>query len=275
MQSKSTFVGLLSVNYLTAAYCHRQLTIGTHEKRSSEMTPPDLAPETIEIYKTALETINAAHIPFLIGGGLAFQRYTNHPRNFHDLDIFCKAGDYPKILQLLEEVGFSTLIQDEKWIAKASKGEAEIDFLFSTPNNVQTVDDSWFERGQKGELFDVPILYLGPEELLWAKIYVQDANKFDGPDVYNLMLSLGDSLDWKNILSRMEADWEVLLAAIINYRFVFPRWRNQVPEWLMSELVDRLQRQLSMPVPEDNICRGPLLSRTNYTYAIHKGGFIV
>ena len=239
------------------------------------ISPPDLHASTIKTYKSALDTISKADIPFLIGGGLAFQRYTGHPRSFHDLDVFCQAGDYPKILQLLEEKGFAAFVQDEKWIAKATKGKAQIDLLFSTPNNVQTVDDSWFTKGQKGELFDMPVSFLGPEELLWSKIYVQDANKYDGPDVHHLILALGDKLDWRSLLDRMEADWEVLLATIINFRFVFPRWRQQVPEWLMRELVERLERQLTMPDPEDNICRGPLLSRTNYNHVISEGGFIV
>lgn len=236
---------------------------------------PELNAKAIETYRDALNTVKSANIPLLIGGGLAFQRYTGHPRSFHDLDIFCKAGDYPKILQLLESKGFDTVTQDEKWIAKASKNDIQIDLLFSTPNNVQTVDDSWFKNGQKGELFDTEVHFLGPEELLWTKIYVQDASKYDGPDVHHLILALGENLDWKSLLDRMEADWEVLLAAIINYRFVFPSRREQVPAWLMEELVERLERQLTLPPPQDDICRGPLLSRTNYSSSIAKEGFIV
>lgn len=240
-----------------------------------KIVPPDLNTATVKTYKTALETIAANDIPFLIGGGLAFQYYTGHPRAFNDLDIFCKAGDYPKILQLLESKGFTTVIQDEKWIAKASKGKANIDLLFSTPNNVQTVEDSWFKNGQSGQIFGLTVPFLGANELVWSKIYVQNATKFDGPDVYHLILKIGDTLDWKGLLRRMEADWEVLLAAIITFRFVFPSKRGIIPGWLMTELVERLQRQLEMPIPRDSICRGPLLSRTNYAYIVNEGGFIV
>lgn len=240
-----------------------------------DVAPPDLDSKSTELYQAALSAINEASIPYLIGGGLAFQYHTGYPRSFNDLDIYCKAGDYPKILKLLETQGFSTVVQDEKWLAKATKDSAQIDFLFSTPNNVQTVDDSWIDNGKSGKLFDMKILYVGSEELLWSKIYVQDANKYDGPDAHHLILKLGDTLNWKNLLSRMEADWEVLLATLINFRFVFPSKRDKVPRWLMDELVERLQRQLEMPVSNDDICRGPLLSRTNYAIAIEKEGFIV
>lgn len=73
----------------------------------------------------------------------------------------------------------------------------------------------------------------------------------------------------------MEADWEVLLSALINFRFVFPSKRDIVPVWLMNELIGRLTRQLELPAPHDNICRGPVLSRTNYAFDVIEGGFIV
>lgn len=140
------------------------------------MPPPDLDSETVKLYKLALETIVSAKIPILVGGGIALQHHTSYPREFRDLDVFCKAGDYPKILQLLEEKKFKVTVQDEKWLAKATKGKAAIDFLFSAPNNVQTVDDSWFKNGTKGELFSTKISFLGVEELLWSKIYVQGSD---------------------------------------------------------------------------------------------------
>lgn len=235
----------------------------------------DLDSETEKVYEAALEAITGAGIPVLVGGGVAFRYYTGYPRSFGDLDLFCKAGDYPKILELLGKKGFGTAVQDEKWLAKASKDKARIDLIFSAPNNIQTVDDSWFMNAKKGELLGAEVAFLGVEELLWSKIYVQNADKFDGPDVYHLILKNAKKLDWQNILRRMEADWEVLLAALITFRFIFPSKRDILPRWLMTELVDRLNRQLSMPQPHDNICRGPVLSRTNYAHDVTGGGFIV
>ena len=73
----------------------------------------------------------------------------------------------------------------------------------------------------------------------------------------------------------MQADWELFFAVLLNFRFVFPSNRDIVPAWLMSELIERLQRQLEMPIPHDNICRGPLLSRTNYNKVISDEGLLV
>lgn len=119
------------------------------------------------------------------------------------------------------------------------------------------------------------VQFLGFEELLWSKMYVQDTHKFDGPGVYNLILKIGHKLDWKSLLGRMEADWEIFFAVLLNFRFVFPSKRDIVPAWLMEELIERLQRQLELPIPHDNICRGPLLSRTNYNKVISDEGLLV
>jgi hypothetical protein len=35
-----------------------------------------------------------------------------------DIDIFCKAGDYPKILNKFTSLGYKTQVLDERWIAK-------------------------------------------------------------------------------------------------------------------------------------------------------------
>ena len=41
----------------------------------------------------------------------------------------------------------------------------------------------------------------------------------------------------------MELYWEVLLIALLNFRFVYPSERDLVPQWLLDELLDRLQDQ--------------------------------
>ena len=39
-----------------------------------------------------------------------------------DIDIFVKAGDYPKILNKFTSLGYKTQVSDERWIAKIFKG---------------------------------------------------------------------------------------------------------------------------------------------------------
>jgi hypothetical protein len=236
---------------------------------------PDIEPSVEKIYKNALQAINEADIPYLVGGGLAYTHHTGYQRDFNDLDLFCKAGDYPKILEVLKEKGFTVTVPDEKWLAKAVIDEIEIDLLSSIPNSSYIVNESWFTHSVESELFGETVSVISAEDLFWSKIYIQTSIRFDGHEMYRMILKTGNTLDWRFILSRMEADWEILFATCVSFRFVFPSERSKVPKWLMEELLDRLRRQLEMPDPDDRICRGLLLSRADYEADIKEGGFIL
>lgn len=72
-------------------------------------------------YRDALKELNAIGYPYLIGGTYAVMAYTGITRNTKDIDIFCKAGDYPAIIHGLEQRGYRWELMDERWIAKVFK----------------------------------------------------------------------------------------------------------------------------------------------------------
>ena len=48
-------------------------------------------------------------------------------------------------------------------------------------------------------------------------------------DVAHMILKCHDEIDWKQLLSHMELYWEVLLMALLNFRFVYPSERARGP----------------------------------------------
>ena len=226
-----------------------------------------------DFYKKVLDIIVESNIPFMIGGGIAVCEYTGIARLTKDLDIFCKAGDCPKIVNILGRSGLKVRILDERWLAQALETKYYVDILFSSPNYLVTVDDSWFIYSQKTRLFGHQVKLIAPEELIWCKAYIQDRDHYDGADINHLFLKLGKQIDWRRLLNRMESHWEVLLSFLINFRFVYPSERTVIPRWLMEELLSRLKYQIGNPTPIDKICRGPLLSRVQYKIDIEKFGF--
>ena len=44
-----------------------------------------------------------------------------------------------------------------------------------------------------------------------------------------MILKCHDEIDWKQLLGHMELYWEVLLIALLNFRFVYPSERQVVP----------------------------------------------
>lgn len=226
-----------------------------------------------DFYGKIIDILIRSKIPFAVGGGFAVFEYSKYNRPTNDLDIFCKGGDFPKIVTTLKEKGVKIKVLDERWLAKALGEKAYVDIIFSSPNYVITVDDTWFQNGSEIKLFGHKVKIIPKEELIWCKAFIQDRNRFDGADINHIILISGKNLDWKRLLFRMENYWEVLLSFIINFRFIYPSERDIIPAWLLNELLSRLDYQIKNPTPVDKVCRGPLLSRTQYKIDINKLGF--
>ena len=94
-----------------------------------------------EFYRETLQHLKDNNFRFLIGGAWALRYHTGINRDTKDLDIFCTAGEYPRILKYLIQQGFKTELTDARWIAKAFKDEHFIDFIFNTVNNICAVDE--------------------------------------------------------------------------------------------------------------------------------------
>lgn len=230
-------------------------------------------PEAQAFYGEALQILCASGLPFLVAGTYAVSAYTGLSRPTKDLDVFCKPGDYPRILLTFAERGYKTVVKDERWLAKVRKGRLFFDIIFNSTAAVAPVTDQWFVEKRVAELFGSRIPLVPPTELIWSKAFVQDRTRYDGADVAHLILKEHATIDWKRLLSYMEPYWEVLLQHLLNFRFIYPSERNLVPRWLFDELLERLRMQDELPLPRMKICRGRMFSRGDYQIDIHEWGF--
>lgn len=230
-------------------------------------------PSAEEFYVSALRDLKKAEVPFMVGGAYAMRMYADIYRETKDLDIFCRAGDYPRILSCLQASGYETEVTDANWLAKARSGQHFVDVIFNSRNGMCPVDDTWFQHAGTARILDEEVLLIPPEEELWTKVYVQDRYRYDGADVYHFIRKMGTELDWERLLLRLEVHWELLLAHLVNFRFIYPTERDKVPGWLMDELLSRLRQQQELPAPKDAICRGPLLSQTQYAPDVEEWGY--
>ena len=224
-------------------------------------------------YVEAIRILNKLKIPFMVGGTYAFREYTGIQRKTKDLDLFAKSSDYPKILKELSNTGFETEITDARWLAKVKSKKFTIDIIFGSASGLALVDETWLDYAKPTYILGTHVKLMAPEELIWTKCYVQDRSRYEGSDIYHTILRQADTLNWKRILMRMEAHWEILLAHLINFRFVYPSEVKLIPKWLMEELMARINRQFDLPTPKDKVCRGPILSRRHYEIDIKEWGF--
>ncbi len=228
------------------------------------MTQEETQSTAQDFYQEALQLLLKHQSPVLIGGAFALYHYTGIYRDTKDLDLFCKAEDYPSILKLLSQHGYRVEVTDPRWLAKAYKGDYFIDLIFNTTNHTCFVDDSWFEKEEKGELFEVPVRFILAEELLWTKIYVQNRERYDGADINHLILRYGSQLDWQKLWNRMKQHWNLLLSQLLNFQFIYPSDRKLVPSWLFDELLALAKSQYELPEPIEKVCLGPLVDHTQY-----------
>ncbi|WP_309084785.1 hypothetical protein [Chelativorans sp.] len=229
--------------------------------------------EAESFYAEAIGELLETGIPFLVAGTFAVAAYTGISRLTKDFDIFCKAGDWPRLLSYFKSKDYEVEIEDERWIGKVHRRPIFFDVIFASSNGTTPVSDLWFEHSCQTNVLGHPVRLVGPTELVWSKLFIQNRNRYDGADVAHLILRAHERIDWKRLLQHMEVHWEVLLIHLINFRWIYPSERDRVPSWLMDELLDRLSHQRQLPPPQTRICRGRMFSAADYEIDVREWGF--
>src|SRR4051795_4587801 len=196
-------------------------------------------------YRDAMEVLNRAKVPFLVGGAFAFIHQAGIDKSTKDLDIFARPSDVQRLLEACATAGYETELVFSHWLAKIRSPEGFIDVIFSSGNGVAAVDDGWFEHAADREVLTVPVKIAPAEETIWSKAFVMERERFDGADVSHLILAIGERLDWDRLIARFGVHWRVLLAHLILFGFIFPTARTRVPEGVVRELMQRLDPELA------------------------------
>ncbi|RJG06909.1 hypothetical protein D3870_13680 [Noviherbaspirillum cavernae] len=228
--------------------------------------------DTEVFYRQVLDIMNACGIPFLVGGGYAFNCYTGFNRQTKDMDVFIRRPDYERIAEMLSHAGYDAELTYPHWLAKIRFDDAFIDLIFSSGNGVASVDDAWFEHAEEAEVAGVRVKLCPVEEIIWSKAFVMERERFDGADIVHLIRARGPQLDWARLLHRFGPHWRVLLSHLILFGFVYPDQRNLVPAHVMTDLLERLRLETGAPPPTHGICQGTLLSREQYLNDIEQQG---
>ncbi len=235
---------------------------------------PTLTDASAEAFvREAIDELVACGIPFLLAGTFAVSAYTGISRPTKDLDIFCRAGDYARILAHFKAKGYEIEVEDDRWLGKVIRGDHFFDVIFAGSNGTMPIGDAWFDHARQMELNGHQVRIIAPTELVWSKCFVQLRHRYDGGDVVHVMLRAHDQIDWHRLLNHMEVHWEVLLIHLLNFRWIYPTERDKVPEWLLDELLDRLQAQRQLPLPQMKICRGRMFSRVDFEIDVKEWGF--
>jgi predicted nucleotidyltransferase len=139
-----------------------------------------------------------ANVTFGIIGGVASTAY-GRPRWTKDIDVFCRAEDAERVLDLLAARSFEVERTNPMWIYKAFRDDVQIDVIFKVRREVY-FDQEMAERVRQMDVDGVAIPVLAPEDIV-----VMKAMAVDEESPWHWYDALG-------ILAAVDLDWDYLLA---------------------------------------------------------------
>src|SRR6476620_5738183 len=216
-----------------------------HAKADMNLTDPipaHVATEEPDITVAAfsrdvLLRLNAASVPYLVGGTYAFNRYTGINRPTKDLDLFIRRGDFERVSEVFQAAGYRCELTFPHWLGKIHLDANYIDLIFSSGNAVASVDDAWFEFTADAQVLGLPARISPIEEMIWSKAFIMEKERFDGADIAHLIQACSERIDWPRLVRRFGEHWRVLLSHLILFGFAYPAQRDLVPVGVMEELI--------------------------------------
>lgn len=235
----------------------------------------EVEPHVAAFYRETLRALNAAQVPFLVGGAFAHACHTGIRRSTKDLDLFIRREDYERIAQLMQSHGWRTEMSYPHWLAKVYDGPHFVDLIFNSGNGLTPVDERWFRGNLQAEVLGVPVLIVNAEDSLLSKAFIMERERFDGGDVAHVLQANADGLDWASLLARFGPHWRVLLAHLVLFGYIYPGERDRIPGWVIAQLTGRLTDETDgTPASNDGVCAGTLLSRAQYLHDVEQLGYV-
>jgi hypothetical protein len=211
--------------------------------------PQILVPQQERLYREVLAAMEKAHIPYAVSGAFALREYTGISRMTKDLDLFLTPENSAIALDYLQKKGFACEVCDAVWLSKAHRGEYFVDLITGMSNAVVVVEPSWIERARPAKIVDVQTRVLAPEELLASKLFVTRRERFDGADIAHVIYGTRGHIEWQRVLSLIGDHWEMLLWALIFFRYAYPAQTGYVPASLWRDLLRRFSAAIASSTP--------------------------
>ena len=234
-------------------------------------TPQTLPKKQEALFREVLLLLEEKQVPFAVAGAIALQQHTGICRDTKDLDIFLPAEGVAEALGCLIKHGFECEVCDPVWLAKAHRDSYFVDLITGMSNAVITVDALWIEHSQPATILGVATRLLAPEELVASKLFVIRRERFDGADIAHIIYSTRGKLDWDRILQYVGEHWEILLWALLLFRYVYPSHSNYVPASLWQDLMGRLINAVFYPDSRQEF-RGSLVDDGMFAIDVNEWG---
>jgi predicted nucleotidyltransferase len=199
------------------------------------------------LFREILNSLGEKGIAYTVAGAFALQEHTGICRDTKDLDLFLTHQNARLALEHLREEGFECEICDPVWLFKAHRDGFFVDLITGMSNATIVVDDSWITLSKPAVVHGVQTRVLAAEELIGSKVFIARRERFDGADIAHVIYGTRGQLDWQRILRLVGEHWEILLWALVLYRYVYPAQTQYVPLEIWRDLLSRFQNAVNRP----------------------------
>ncbi len=238
-----------------------------------EVTEPRFGPDAGRVYGEALDALDRAGIRYMLGGAIALSAYAGIWRDTKDLDVFVPGEVVPGALEALEAAGFEKEVTDPCWLSKAWKGDLFVDIIHANQNGIVVVKDSWFANAGEVSVLGRRLPVIPAEELILSKIFVAFRDRWDLSDVLHIIFRQRGDLDWDRILDGAGEHWELLLAYLHLFRYVYPGHARYLPDRVLDLLGERYaQAKAAGDTGEDPRFRGTMLDHVSFAVDVEEWG---
>lgn len=234
-------------------------------------SPLRIPPEQQLLFREILTLFERKRIPYAVAGAFALQEHTGIYRDTKDLDLFLTSETVPAAMRLLVKEGFECETCDPVWLYKAHRDGFFVDLITGMSNAVITVEDSWIERAKPAIVHGVQTRVLAAEELLASKLFVTRRERFDGADIAHIIYGTGGRIDWQRVMQLAGDNWEMLLWALILFRYSYPAQTGYVPASVWRDLMQRFDDAVSQPDPAAPF-RGSLIDDKMFAIDVNEWG---
>jgi predicted nucleotidyltransferase len=165
-------------------------------RRNGDTTGSDDA-AFVDVLRTVVAALG--DMPFGVLGGVASAAY-GRPRWTKDIDVFCRADDANRVLDILERHEFDVELTNPTWIYKAWRHGVLVDVIFKVKSEVY-FDNAMLERIRRVEFEGVEVPILAPEDIVVTKAIAGDEESpWHWYDALGIIAV--NELDWDYLLER-------------------------------------------------------------------------
>src|SRR5688500_13779874 len=244
----------------------------SHEERKSLTHGGFWIPERERrVYQEALTALNAAGVQYIVSGLYAVYEYTGIYRETKDLDLFFDPGRVVEAARVLKAAGFETRLEQVHWLGKAFKDGVQVDLIYGIGNGLFLIDEGWYRPARPGLRAAHPVRDAPAAALIFHRLFISERHRWDMSDVAHLILMRGQELDWDRLVQRTGDHWRLLLAQMVLFDYVYPGYRDRVPEEVRDGLLERAMKD-DDPIHDSGAFRGTLVSRFSFSIDVNEWG---